>query len=280
MPTVRLPEIGTAKAWRDAARACLRRRLLPEDVLWRYGDAAPDLFAGPAAMPGAPTGVTVPAAFVALADAVVWHRDPERFARLYALLWRVAGRPAVMGDGGDPAVARLRAMEKAVHRCQEKMRAFVRFREIGGPDDARRRFAAWFEPTHHTVEPTAPFFARRFADMDWRIVTPDRSAVFEDGALRFEAGRPKPPLPEDAAEELWATYFRSIFNPARLKVAAMRSGMPKKYWRNLPEAQSIPDLIAQAEARVDAMRQAAPTAPPPRAARAAGPAKPGGDPDG
>ena len=269
MPTVRLPGIGTAKAWRDAARACLRRRLPPEDVLWRYSDAAPDLFAGPSGAPdapgapGAPTGVTVPAAFVAMADAVVWHRDPERFARLYALLWRVAHRPAVMGDGGDPAVARLRAMEKAVRRCQEKIR------EIGRPDAARRRFAAWFEPTHHTVEPTAPFFARRFGDMDWCIVTPDRSAVFKDGRLRFEAGGAKPPLPEDAAEALWATYFRSIFNPARLKVAAMRSGMPKKYWRNLPEAPSIPDLIAQAEARVAAMRQAAPTAPPPRAARIA-----------
>ncbi len=30
----------------------------------------------------------------------------------------------------------------------------------------RRNFAAWFEPNHHTVEPTADFFARRFGDME------------------------------------------------------------------------------------------------------------------
>ena len=53
--------------------------------------------------------------------------------------------------------------------------------------------------------------------------------------------------PEDAREELWRTYFQNIFNPARLKVKAMQAEMPKKYWRNLPEASLIPGLIAGAE---------------------------------
>lgn len=109
----------------------------------------------------------------------------------------------------------------------------------------RRSFAAWFEPTHHSVEPTADFFVRRFADMDWRILTPDVSAIFENGQLTFQEGHKKPDLPDDAGEQLWVTYFRNIFNPARLKVKAMQSEMPRKYWKNLPEAASIPDLIAQ-----------------------------------
>ena len=44
---------------------------------------------------------------------------------------------------------------------------------------------------------------------------------------------------DDDAEALWLTYYRSIFNPARLKVKAMQTEMPKKYWRNLPEAALI-----------------------------------------
>ena len=203
-------------------------------------------------------------AFIDLANTAVWHSDPDRFARLYAFLWRLRDHPGLMTDRGDPALAHLRGLEKNVRRCAHKMKAFVRFRDLAS-DGPRRRFAAWFEPTHHTVEPTAPFFARRFADMDWMIVTPDVTAQFENGTLKFREGQPKPDLPEDATEELWGTYFCNIFNPARLKVQAMTSEMPKKYWKNMPEARHIPDLIAGAEARAKQMRDAAPTLPPIRA---------------
>lgn len=81
------------------------------------------------------------------------------------------------------------------------------------------------------------------------------------------AGQSKPALPEDASEHLWLTYFRNIFNPARLKVKAMQSEMPKKYWKNMPEAAAIPDLIASAPERVRRMNEAAPTLPPVRAAK-------------
>lgn len=281
MRTVTLPGIGTDRAWRDAARALLAERVPPEDVTWHFGSAAPQLFDGPevepAALPGfapatpprpaAPVRIRVPAAFVEMADTVVWHRDPERFARLYALLWRLRAEPGLMADGADPALARLRTMEKNVRRCTHKLKAFLRFREIGARDLPRRSFAAWFEPTHRTVEPAAPFFARRFADMDWMIVTPERTAKFADGRLSFHPGAARPDLPEDATEELWGTYFRNIFNPARVKIAAMTSEMPRKYWKNLPEARHIPDLLAHAEARARAMQEAAPTLPPLRAAR-------------
>ena len=51
---------------------------------------------------------------------------------------------------------------------------------------------------------------------------------------------------EDRLEETWRRYYASIFNPARLKVKAMEKEMPKKYWRNLPEASLIRPLIAGA----------------------------------
>ncbi len=266
MYTVPLPRIGTWAAWRDAARAMLAARVPPEEIVWDWDGTAMELFATEIPPPTTKQSIRVPADFVEMAQWVIWHKDPQRFARLYGMLWRLRLDKGVMADRADPELARLRQMEKAVHRCKHKMRAFVRFRDLrsNGP---RRSFAAWFEPTHHSVEPCAPFFARRFADMDWMIVTPDVTAKFADGNLTFDAGREKPDLPYDAAEALWGTYFKNIFNPARLKVSAMTSEMPKKYWKNLPEAQYIPDLIAGAEARVRAMAEALPTLEPARVAR-------------
>lgn len=265
MRTVALPDTGTAAAWREAARNLLAARVPPVDVLWQYGAGESDLFATASQSP--PEGTArVPRAFVDLAEMVCWHADPERFARLYALLWRLAETPGLMVDQGDAPSAKLREMEKSVRRDMHKMKAFLRFREIdaAGP---RRRFAAWFEPQHHIAEPLAPFFARRFGDMDWIIATPGRTIHFTEGEIALAPGQPRPPLPEDATEQLWTTYFRNIFNPARLKVKAMQSEMPKKYWKNMPETAAIPDLIAGAESRAREMQHAAPTLAPARAAK-------------
>ena len=264
MPGVTLPTVGTFDAWRAEARRLLSARVPPEEILWHHGAAAPDLFAGPQAVPGDGAQITVPKSFLDLAQLVVWHRDPQRFARLYALLHALQSRRDLMQDRAEPRVAKLHAMAKEVSRDRHKMTAFVRFREVGEPGTNRRRFAAWFEPSHFILEPTAPFFARRFGDMDWSIVTPDLTAHF-DGALTFAPGQPEPPPAEDATEELWRTYFRSIFNPARLKTKAMQAEMPRKYWKNLPEATLIPELIATAEARARQMAEAAPTLAPARA---------------
>jgi len=261
-----IPLIGAASAWRDAARRYLAAGVPPEDISWGGERTERGLFDGISPLPPA-RDIKVPRRFIQLADSVVWHAAPDRFARLYALIWRLRSQPGLMGDRADPQVNKLLAMEKNVHRCQHKMKAFVRFREITEPGANRRAFAAWFEPSHYTVEPTATFFRKRFADMDWQILTPDVCAIYDGDEVRFEEGCARPDLPQDASEALWITYFRNIFNPARLKINAMQSEMPKKYWKNLPEAASIPDLIANAPARARAMALAAPTQPPARMGR-------------
>lgn len=261
-----IPKIGSAEAWRNTARDFLSAGVPPHQIVWGDGTAPNDLFAQ--SMELTPTArITVPRSFVTMANTVVWHSDPQRFARLYAYLWRLKDAPHLMSDRGDADLSRLRLMEKNVRRCQHKMKAFVRFREISHPDAARRSFAAWFEPTYNTVEPTADFFVRRFGDMDWRIITPDVTAIFENRKLSFAEGQEKPTLPDDASEQLWITYFRNIFNPARLMVKAMQSEMPKKYWKNMPEAASIPQMIADAPARARAMADAAPSLAPTRIAK-------------
>jgi uracil-DNA glycosylase len=139
------------------------------------------------------------------------------------------------------------------------MHAFVRFRELGVSEAGRRQFGAWFEPQHHILEFTAPFFVRRFADMDWMIATPGLAARFVDGRLSMEPCATRPDLPEDDADDLWRTYFANIFNPARLKVKAMKSEMPVKYWKNMPEARLIPELIAGADRAAREMQEKMPS---------------------
>jgi len=132
------------------------------------------------------------------------------------------------------------------------MRAFVRFREI--EHGKEKWFVAWFEPQHHIVEHNATFFVDRFASMRWSILTPDRCAHWDGEELTFTSGVDKSQAPrDDNVEALWLTYYANIFNPARVKVHAMQAEMPKKYWRNLPEAVVIPSLLQEAPRRVEEM---------------------------
>lgn len=251
--------------WRAAARALAQNGVPPDDVMWTVAGRAAELFA-PDALPSCehPPAFTVPAAFVATARMAILHRDPERFALLYRLLWRLRADPAIMANPVDADVVRAGTLAREVRRDEHKMHAFVRFRELS--TDEATRFVAWFEPMHHIVELAAPFFAKRFATMAWSILTPERCAHWDGHALAFTAGATRTDAPTgDPLEETWRTYYASIFNPARLKVKAMQAEMPKKYWRNLPEASLIDPLIAEAARTTQVM--IAREAPAPRLAR-------------
>ncbi|ABA05513.1 phage SPO1 DNA polymerase-related protein [Nitrobacter winogradskyi Nb-255] len=227
--------------WRRAARALALNNAAPHDVVWRAPGNEPDLFTpAAAALPDGPFVSTfnIPARFIELAQAAILHRDPERFALLYRLLWRLRMNHDLLDIATDQDVVRIRDMVRAVRRDEHKMHAFVRFREIGRERDTH--FIAWFEPEHHIVELAAPFFMRRFADMNWSILTPDTCAHWNDNRLSFTPGVCRDEAPAgDRLEEVWRSYYASIFNTARLKVKAMQTEMPKKYWRNLPEASLI-----------------------------------------
>jgi hypothetical protein len=91
---------------------------------------------------------------------------------------------------------------------------------------------------------------------------PDVCAHWDGHAVSITPGVSKAEAPtEDRLEETWRRYYASIFNPARLKVKAVQNEMPKKYWRNLPEASLIQPLIAGAERVPSAMIANAATNP-------------------
>jgi probable DNA metabolism protein len=249
--------------WRQAARALVLGRVSPADVTWSVKGAEDELFAPAETLLQSLSSdetFSVPARFVELAKIALLHRDRERFAILYRLLWRLRIQHALLDIATDPDLARVTAMAKSVRRDEHKMHAFVRFREVGREREAR--YIAWFEPEHYIVELAAPFFARRFADMPWSILTPDLCAHWDGGSVLFTSGVTKAEAPtKDRLEELWRRYYVTIFNPARLKVKAMKTEMPMKYWRNLPEASMIKSLIAGAARATDTMIAKAATVP-------------------
>lgn len=260
---------GDFAEWREHARALYLAGVAPEDVVFICEDADAGGLFGPTPSPLPPPGAgarvpDVPPVFMALAEAVLCHSDPRRFALLYRLLWRLSAERRLLDMRTDVDVVDAHQLAKSVRRDYHKMTAFVRFKEmpLAPGEVARRRFISWFEPDHFIVARVAPFFKRRFTDMDWLILTPKGSASWDGDALRVtDIAAEKPDLADDT-DDLWKTYYASIFNPARLKVKMMTTEMPRKYWKNLPEAELIPGLIASAETRVIDMAAKAPSVPP------------------
>lgn len=265
MRSVTLEGRGDFGEWRDAARSLMAEAVAPDQARFQLSGQGHDLFAehAGASFPPAPPGdIVVPAAFLEAAEAAVCHSDPDRFSLLYRILWRLQADRSLLQVRSDPDIASLVRLVKNVRRDSHKMKAFVRFREVDAAQAGRRRFVAWFEPEHFIVSRTAGFFQRRFTDMDWLIATPKGSAAWNGQELKTSREPATQPEAEDETDELWRTYFANIFNPARVKIRAMQSEMPKKYWKNMPEAALIPDLIAGAERRVAEMAAREASQPP------------------
>ncbi|WP_119299608.1 UdgX family uracil-DNA binding protein [Dongia deserti] len=257
--SVTVPPDGGDDTFRRIARSCLAQGLHPDEVVFD-ADGTGSLFE-PAEPRDAPT-ILMPRRFVELVSDVVCHSAEDRFALLYRLLWRVqAGERNVLEQAADPDVQRAQQYAKAVARDVYRMHAFTRFRER--MIEGRPMFVAWFEPQHNVLRKAAPFFADRFTNMDWIIATPCGTAAWQDKSLHFGPPVARPPKQDDAVlDEVWSTYYRITFNPARLRVNAMLAQMPKRHWPTMPETTSMPQLVRTARTRVKEMEQRAPDRPP------------------
>lgn len=255
---VQLIEPDDFDFWRERARALVQCEVPPDRIAWIEPDGGSDLFAyGERRMP-VPPGDAPPVRaskrFVTLARNAILHSDPERFALLYRLLWRLQANSRAMEDKADPDIRKLEEFDKNVRRDSHKMHAFVRFRLVESEEDGAEHYVAWFEPEHHILRANAGFFVRRFANMKWSILTPQGSLHWDGEAMAEGPPAQRSDAPSgDPTENLWRKYYASIFNPARLKVGAMLKEMPKKYWKNMPETALIPELVAGAQHRESQM---------------------------
>ena len=238
--------------WREAARRLRLAGVEPAQVRFVVAHSRGDLFDEATALPEVEGAFNAPRAFMETAAQLIQHRSEDRFGLMYRLLWRLKDQPDLLNVLSDRDVAEAADRVKAVRRAAHKMKAFVRFRQA--EDEAGEHWVAWFEPAHRVLQATAPFFVRRFSAMRWTILTPDGSAHWNGEALACRPAAEQAQAPtEDAMEDFWRTYYASTFNPARLRPQAMQSEMPKRYWKNLPEAALIPELMAAASVRTEAM---------------------------
>ena len=259
-------QVACFDEWRAAARTLLCNEVHPSEVHWAQDDKSPGLFDDFSQVEHAQKEdadqdtrthtmrFNVPSAFLDLARTVACHRNPSRWQLLYQTLWRVVhGERHVLELDTDDDVHQLQRMKKAVTRDVHKMKAFVRFRKIEA-GNLPEIYLAWHRPDHLIMRLAAPFFARRFKGMSWTIFTPHESAHWDQKLLTYGPGIPASQAPPpDEQEELWKTYYASIFNPARIKLDMMKREMPVRHWRTLPEADLIEDLVRDAPARVKVM---------------------------
>ncbi len=275
---VRLASVVDWAGFSRAVRALRAEGVAPEEVAWRVDglhDAAPGLFdlgeERRVAEMDAPSAMPLPRGFVDAAREVFLHADPARLRLIHRLAARIADDAAAWDDPLHEDRLQFERLHREVRREIHKMHAFVRFRRLdseAAPPDAESpaspgtpaeavRHVAWFEPGHHVLEAAAPFFARRFSTLRWAILTPRASVEWDGRALVFGPGARREDAPAaDAGEALWLAYYRSIFNPARVKVAMMKKEMPVRFWKNLPEAAAVPELLAQAASRERRMVEA------------------------
>ena len=134
---VTLPDRGTFDAWRAAARIAISHQIPPDQLDWTGGGG---LFAtAPLPSDIGPHQVRVTQQFLNLAQSVIWHSDPERFALLYQALWQSSRHEGAATSQADPLGRRLHLLAKGVGRDIHKMHAFVRFRECPSNGPRRRK---------------------------------------------------------------------------------------------------------------------------------------------
>lgn len=248
--------------WRNLSRNLLIKGITPDQVNWASHTQQTLVFGEPAVKTKKTNKhIYISKKFLQLAEAAACHKNPLRWSLLYSVAWRLTYQnPRLLTLETDPEVYQIKKMRQAVHRDVHKMKAFVRFKKIPVSTELENEyFVAWFQPSHHIIEYGIDFFVRRFANMNWSILSPDKCAHWLNKELSFTAGIESFNTDEDLTEKLWLEYYKNIFNPARLKEQAMQNEMPKKYWKNLPEAALIPDLIRQSAAQVQNMHLAKPT---------------------
>lgn len=244
------------ESFRQRCRELLASGIPPQEVIWSEANAAQlSLLAESATAPSRAPKLNVPRRFFDLARLVSAHRDSSKWHLLYSVLWRIGhGERNLLALQVDPEVIRLTHMRQAIARDIHHMHALVRFRRL--ERDGNEWFVAWYRPDHRIVRLAAPFFAERFAAMRWSILTPDESAHWDGTRLQFLPGAPQSEAPdEDALEALWATYYGTTFNPARMNLDLMRQELPQRFWSNLPELRNLPEVLSSVPERLEVMQR-------------------------
>ena len=207
MQEIQLRSVNDFAEWRAAARLLLRSGIPPAAVTWADPAMPHGLFDDTAEAPAPhapdkPAG-RAPRRFITLARSAICHSDPDRFALLYRLLWRLQKDRAVLANRSDVDVGKLYRRVDDVAREVQRIEASLHFRHaVSG--DGHHGLAAWFEPKHYVLELVASHFAHIHRDVSWEIATPYRTVWWDRKALTFGPGSAPPPAHGRALRNLFA----------------------------------------------------------------------------
>ncbi len=241
---------GLFATWREQARVLLGHGIDPSEVTWAQGPVA-DLLAVPTALPegSGPFRAKVPAALLGQLEQAARYRGEHRWNLLYEVLWRVAHGDRTAMLPGDRLGSELHRRIKQVYREAHHLHAFVRFVPLPEvlAEQLQLDLVAYHEPAHDILESASGHFADRLGRLRWMIATAHDGIRFDGQAFDYQRQCPEPwrqwaRNAEDPGAELWRTYYRHTFNPARLNPDALRLHMPGRFWRHLPEGMLIPQL--------------------------------------
>lgn len=255
---------GSFDAWRVQARDLASKKILPESINWNsqelsFGNLYPANSSGRHSL-------KVPKDFIDLAKTLSYARAKYKWDLLYRILYRLNFENAnLLHISVDSDIRQAQLLQKSIKRDIHKMHAFVRFKKVSAND--HEQYVAWHNPEHLIVRPASHFFVKRFGDKPWSIYTPDESAHWNLEKLSFGPGKAQHEFQlTDSWDELWKTYYSSIYNPARLNLKAMRNEMSPKYWASMPETALIKELVRKTPQSLERFKatQAQPIAIDPR----------------
>jgi probable DNA metabolism protein len=195
----------------------------------------------------------VPAALLDQLEQAARYRGEQRWNLLYEVLWRVAHGDRTAMLAGDRLGSELQRRIKQVSREAHHLHAFVRFVPLPAAlaEQLQLDLVAFHEPAHDILQSASAHFADRLGRQRWLIATPRDGIRFDGSTLDYrrhcpEQWRQWACHADDPGAELWRTYYRHTFNPARVNPDAMRQHMPGRFWRHLPEGPLIARLVGQA----------------------------------
>jgi probable DNA metabolism protein len=244
----------TFESWRTKARELLEYRVSPHDIEWITETQIFSL-SEDWQKSGEKRSVSVPRDFIEEAQIVSCFRDDSTWDLLYRLAYRLVFEDKkLLADFLDVDVIEFQKRARLVGRDVHKMKAFVRFKEV--ETEKGKVYMAWHRPDHRITKLAANFFKDRFNGMKWIIMTEDETINWDGEDLSFSDGVPEHEAKIlDEKEDLWKTYYRAIFNPARIKVSAMKKELPVRHWKTLPETELITSLLDEAPQRLEEFYQ-------------------------
>src|SRR5690606_561329 len=93
---------------------------------------------------------------------------------------------------------------------------------------------AFHEPAHDILECASGHFAHRLGKLRWLIATPADGIRFDGQQMDYRRQCPAQwrewaRQASDPDADLWRTYYRHIFNPARTNPIALGQHMPGRF---------------------------------------------------